>query len=419
MMWFRVLILLLFINFIAISEVKADSKGLTLKEAISLAGVSDPSLAKIEAKKSSLENEAVAAGQLPDPKAKFAMQNFPTDTFSYDQEPMTQIVMGLSQAFPRGKTLKYKSKKMLAKAKLEMANLNDTNLNIKFAVTKAWLDIFYLQEALKVIDDSKKLLHDVIHATEAAYSTGRQNSQDIVGAELELSVLEDRKIDVNRKLEKARAELAKWIGNKAAGKRMMGDFINIGELQSYAKIEKNLIKHPKILAADAVIEASKYGVQIAKEQYKPGFNLGLNYGMRDNPPNGKDRPDFVSAMVSLDIPIFTGKRQDKKLEASKLQEKSSIYMRDDILRNLKKMLDAEYANWQRFKERREYYKKTVVKKAEENFTASLRAYNQDLTDFSSLMRAQVMELKTKLDLKKIETDMAKAKAALLYLQGGK
>ena len=124
-------------------------------------------------------------------------------------------------------------------------------------------------------------------------------------------------------------------------------------------------------------------------------------------------------MLTLDVPLFPKKRQDKQVSASKFEAASATFMRDDVLRNLNTMLDREHANWTRLGERIKHYETDVIKRAEDNFEASLRAYQEDLTDFSSLMRAQVMELNTKLDWMKLKTDQAKAQARLLYLQGDK
>jgi outer membrane protein TolC len=174
------------------------------------------------------------------------------------------------------------------------------------------------------------------------------------------------------------------------------------------------------MAAEALIKAGKHGVKIAEEQYNPGFNVGLNYGLREgNLPDGDNRPDFVTAKVSFDVPLFTGKRQDRQLSASRYQAASAQYKRDDILRNLKAMLETDYSNWKRYDERARHYEASVLKQAKENFEASLRAYQEDRTDFSSLIRAQVMELDTELKSIKLKTDKAKAHSRLLYLQGDK
>ena len=93
------------------------------------------------------------------------------------------------------------------------------------------------------------------------------------------------------------------------------------------------------------------------------------------------------------------------------------YQRDDILRDLFAQLQGSYSSWQRYDERAAHYDQSVLHRANDNFEASLEAYGEDRTNFASLIRAQVVELDTKLNYIKIKTDRAKAQADLLYLQG--
>lgn len=412
----RVLYTLLAFMLWGLSPAYADEP-LTLDEAIALSGQADPALQQIESKTLALKEQSVADGQLADPKVTFALQSFPTDNLSTTREGMTQVVAGVSQAFPRGDTLDHKSAKTEAMANIERARYEDQRQQIKLAVRQSWLDLYYWQQALKTVDESKKLLKKVIKATEAAYGTGRQNTQDIIGAELELSILQDKQVDISRQLETAQAELAKWIGT-AAKLPVAETFPVLTAVLPYEVLQNDLVSHPKVKAAEAMIEAGNQEVKIAEEQYKPGFNVGLNYGLRNgNLANGEDRPDFVTAMVTLDVPLFPKKRQDKQLSARKYEVASANFMRDDALRTLNAMLETSHANWTRLGERVRRYETDIIRKSQENFKASLRAYQENRADFSALMRAQVMEVDAKLQRLKLRTDQAKAQAFLLYLQG--
>ena len=80
-------------------------------------------------------------------------------------------------------------------------------------------------------------------------------------------------------------------------------------------------------------------VQIAREQYRPGWSAGLEYRKRfgDN-PGGDDRADMMAAMLTVDLPLFPKQRQDRRLSAS-IQQAASIQLtRDDKLRELLEQL---------------------------------------------------------------------------------
>ncbi|HAT7956527.1 TPA: hypothetical protein KLD45_003307 [Legionella pneumophila] len=94
------------------------SQSLTLKQAEVLALAESPEIQSFRAKNESLYQAAIAAGQLPDPHLFGGTLNVPVDTFNFNQTPMTQIQVGLGQAFPKGKSLRYEAleKKRLSEA---------------------------------------------------------------------------------------------------------------------------------------------------------------------------------------------------------------------------------------------------------------------------------------------------------------
>ena len=144
----------------------------------------------------------------------------------------------------------------------------------------------------------------------------------------------------------------------------------------------------------------------------------MKYGLRNGRlMDGSDRPDFVSAMVTLDVPIFQNKRQDRRLSASRHEAAAATLQRDDVVRNLTMMLDSAVADHKRISERVRHFDQNVVARARESYEAAVRAYQDDLTDFSSLMRAQVRELDARLQLLWLRVDLARIDARLLYLQG--
>ena len=211
----------------------------------------------------------------------------------------------------------------------------------------------------------------------------------------------------------------KWIGEAAAGP-LTSHFPDLPELPEKDLIETALLDHPLIRAESAQIESFNQGVKIAREQYKPGWSAGLEYRKRfgDN-PGGDRRADMMAAMVTVDLPLFTGKRQDRRLAASIQQAEAAQLTRTDRLRELRAMLDSDYASWQRLGERADLYTTQLLREASANTKASLKAYQSGVTEFTTLMRARITDLDVRLDELRIRVNRAKAQARLLYLAGEK
>ena len=157
---------------------------------------------------------------------------------------------------------------------------------------------------------------------------------------------------------------------------------------------------------------------MARQEYKPGWSLLLDYGYRSgNNPDGSERADFATAIVSLDVPLFTANRQDKKVSASEKKISAARYLKDDQLRKLKQQYEKNHHLWQRLNEREQLYKNSLLTAARNNTQAALKAYQSGVTEFNTLMRAEITELDVRLEDLRVRVDRAVAQANLLYIIG--
>jgi outer membrane protein TolC len=390
---------------------------LSLKQAEQLAIQSDPSIESFKATSRSFVDESVADGTLPDPKLRLGAVNVPVDTFDLEQEQMTQLKVGIQQSFPRGDVLSIKQQQSqyLSSAALSMAD--DTQLKIIRDVRETYLNLFYEVSAYQIIRETRQLFSELVKITESNYAAGRVNQQDVVLAGLELSRLDDRTAKIQASEESYRAQLAQWIGDPAWNSVSM-DFPELPNLPEQVDLNQVIPQHPIIRAESSKVSASKKMTEMAKQDYKPGWSLMVDYGFRSgNNPDGTERSDFASAIVSLDVPLFTGNRQDKKVTSSEKKTSAARYSKDDQMRKLKQMYDKNQHVWIRLGEREELYKNSLLTAAKNNSKASLKAYQSGVSEFNTLMRAQITELDVRLEDLRVRVDRAVTQAKLLYITG--
>ena len=394
-----------------------NSNALSLKQAEQLAVQSDPSIENLKATSQAFVDESIADDTLPDPKLRLGAVNVPVDSFDLEQEQMTQVKVGILQNFPRGDVLSIKQKqsRYLSRAALSMAD--DTQLKIIRDVRETYLNLFYEINAYQIIRETRKLFSELVKITESNYAAGRVNQQDVVLAGLELSRLDDRSTKIQAREESYRAELEQWIGD-AAWNYISADFPVLPILPNQIDLNQVIPAHPLIRAESAKINASKQMTEMAKQEYKPGWSLLVDYGFRSgNNPDGSERADFATAIVSLDIPLFTGNRQDKTVSSNKQKVSAARYAKDDQLRKLKRLYEKNQHLWVRLGERENLYRNSLLTAAKNNSKASLKAYQSGVTEFNTLMRAQITELDVRLEDLRVRIDRAAAQARLLYITG--
>lgn len=392
---------------------------LSLDEAGKLALSSDPAILAQAAKADSLRNQAIAKGQLPDPKIGLSLVNVPLNDFDIEREPSTQFRTKIQQAFPRGDTLKYQQEYMMWLGEAEYASARDTTQQILRDVRTTFLELYYQIEAEKVVMESRNLFRQMLDVTEVMFASGRVSQQDVLGAQLELSRLDERASKISEKRDIQRASLRRWLGARAMDP-IAAEFPSLPDIPAKEELELTLPEHPLLINSKAKVKANEKLVGKAREQYKPGWNVGLEYRKRFGAnPDGSNRDDMMAAVVAFDLPIFTDKRQDKNLAASQRNADSARQQQETRYRELKRMLDSDYSRWQHLGEQKKIYKDHLLKESSATTKAAMHAYRSGNTEYPSLIRATVTELNVKLQSLRIRVDRAKVQARLLYLSQSK
>ena len=384
---------------------------LSLNEAVEIAlGANDPTVARFEVRAAALDERAISDSQLPEPQFRFGLMNLPIDSFNFTQEPMTQVQVGFRRSFPRGQTLAINRERKHAEAKEQRAARRLRQFQIAYETRSMWLELYFWIGARQTATESRKAVSELVDVIEASFATGVQSNRDLLSAELELSLIDDRLIEVQRQIEVLRAELQRFIGESPASRELPADFPNLPSPPTRQVIQESLVAHPSVQIQDARITVGDRDIDLAHQKYKAGWSLDIGYGGR-----GGGRAGFSSAMIVLDTPIFTKNRQDRGLSAARKGQAAARLGRDVKLLDLQRLLNRTYANWVRLGERGELLEETVLDRAKANASAALDSYQNGVADFGELIRARLTALDTELQLHRVKVDQAKAQSGLLFL----
>jgi outer membrane protein TolC len=394
------------------------SNELTLAEAEKIALDNDFISKKFDARSESLKERAIADGQLPDPELSFGLAEVPLNNFNLNQHEDTEVRLGVSQTIPPGDTLKYRTERTNLMANVEQARMLNQQLLVLNNVRNAFIDLYFQQQSSRLLEINRNLFSEMADITESQYAEGRDNQHDVLRAQLELSLIEDRLEETNGAVEIARAELSKWINKENVSRLLSPDFSKLTVAETSDVIIENLPFHPLLAIENANVEAAQKSVAIAEEQYKPkwmvDFMVTENTASRFDLQTG---PDFAGVFFKVSLPIFTDKRQDKELSASKSEEQAKRFNRSDQLRELVRQVEKEYANLTRLKRRLNLYEQRATVEAAQTQDAAFSAYQNDLADFETLVRTGILSLNTQLEMLNIQAKYFKSQINLLYLAG--
>jgi outer membrane protein TolC len=395
------------------------ASGLDLATAQRLALGDDPGADVFRARARAARERAVADAQLPDPVVSMGALNFPVDSFAFDQERMTQLRLGVRQQFPGGDTLARRRALGEARAGGFDAATELRRREVLRAVRIAWLDLRWLEQERTLLEDTLPLLEDLEETALAGYRQGAGDQQGVLRARLEQDSLRDRLLRNREELERVRAELVRWVGPAAEGARTAGDLMGSGlaGAASFEQLRERLGAHPLLDMRQAEIEAARAEIGLAEAAYRPDWGIELGYGVRDGLEPMGDTPDFVSAALTFELPLFTADRQDRRRSAAESSFEAARAERLDSLRELTRDLQRTLARLDRLEDRMELFDGSILPRAAQTAEAARRGYRADTTDFPETVRTALAQLDARIERARIVHERASARARLAWLIG--
>ena len=390
------------------SGVRADSV-LTLAAAERLAFERAPALARERANVAASAERVVSQGRLPDPQLILGALNVPADSYSFRQEDMTMTMVGVRQTFPPGDTLGARTRRAEREHEREEARLENERRDLLRQVRATWLELYYAEQGERLLQATRRLAQRDLEAAEARFRAAQDTQRAVLRARQALARIDEREPMLHAASERARANLMRWIGQDA--RAPLPEALPTLPTPA-AGFEPE--RHPEWLAARAELGATQAEVDMARQEYKPGWMLDLSYGFRRPMPDGTERPNMVTAMVTFDLPVFRAKRQDRRLAESEAREAAARLDTEDKRRELEAMYDALRAEHAALAARVRVFEKELVPSLLRETEITLSGFAREQTE---LREARMRLLDAELELLRLRVDLAKTQAEMLYLTG--
>ena len=392
------------------------NSGLNLHQAEALAINKAPEIKQLQANSNAFNQDAIADGQWQDPKLMVGAINVPTNTFSFTQENMTQIQVGLMQQLPKGHTLSIRAHQDRLRAASTQSEKALVRLNILRAVRIAWLNAYYWQKAISLYGKERQVFQHLLEVNTKLLENNQVQQKDVVRAQFALSQIQQQVLYARQQLAENYGELAQWLPSYS--RRLSFNLPHWSNPPRIKQLRADIKKQPMLRVDQQKSEISQQGIHLAQQQYIPGVNVGVVYGVRQGDDGqGQKRPDVLGAQVSMNLPVFTKDRQDKRLKASEDRYTAAQMQETSDYRLLQSQLLENEASWQKLSAQYQLYQSRLIPEAKHYAEATQIAYQNKQTDFPTLARAYISDYKTQLKALKTLVGIRQARVNLLYLQG--
>jgi hypothetical protein len=399
-----------------VGELKKPPKTLSLNDALLTIKGSNLSLVRFDYDALADLDEAESNNYFPDPTLFIAAQNLPTDTFKFNQEPMTQLRFGIRQAIPAGDTLSIKHDTLSMKSEMKYTMQDRQWLRLKRSAEQAWFEAFYWQKTILILDEDVVFLKQVLDVTQSLYEVGARDQSDILGVELEMIQLEEKRIDAQQNFLEFRSQiniLAQENINPWDLDMSFNSFYF--QEESIDKLKVKLEIHPDIMHKSHAIHISTQNIKLAEQSYAARWSLEASYGLRSGEnSDSSDRPDFFSAGVSLQIPLFSKAGQDSKVRSAHKRRLSAESARAAALKNMVFEYMNVHQKYLKSLEQSKLYELKILPTLYQQKNSVLIAYQSGNFDFNRTLRVFLKEQNARLKHQRILVNQQKMLSKLHY-----
>lgn len=280
----------------------------------------------------------IAAGQLPDPKLALGVDSFPISgplAFAPSRDNFTWAKIGVSQDITN--LAKRRAQRGRADADIAVADASTLveGRVVEVQTAIAWINLAFAERRLTALEDVLARLGRFVRTSPSAVASGNARPAQTLAGRAAIARLQDRRDELVSALARARADLTRWTGE--ADPEIVGAIPDM--TVDPARLRSVIGQHPSLTLLSAQVSKSDADLRLAQAERRPDFGVDLSYERRD-PRFG----DYISAGVTIGLPVFKKHRQDPLIAARAADAASVRADADAAFRALTADLDAGLAD---------------------------------------------------------------------------
>jgi len=374
----------------------------------------DPAIRAAEQTAKAATFVAPQMSALPDPQ--FTLQQFsvgsPRPFAGYTNSEFAYIGIGASQQLPYPGKLKLRGAVAdrdadTAKAHIEVV-LQDEIETLK----TTYFHLAYLQQTLGTLERNAALLEQVEQQTEAHYSSGQGNQQDVLKAQLERTKIL-REVSMHHQLVgEDQAELKRILRRSQDSPDIIADPIADTFLRYTAAelLDKVREANPNIHENSAMVQRNQTAVDLAQKEFRPDFGVSYMYENTDR----KFR-DYYELSFNVNFPRRKP-RQAALAQAQVNVERAQTDL-DTQLQVALAEVQKQYVMVKTSEEQLLIYRDGLIPQAQATIQAGLAAYQSNREDFETLFSSFMDVLSLNLEYQQTILDHETALAHIERLTG--
>ncbi len=357
---------------------------------VSTALANNPEVKASEARWQVFNNRIAQARSFEDPMLMLKIQNGVIRApLNFSKEPMTSKLIGITQQLPFWGKRALKGEIAEKEAESYKWLVEERKLELTRMVKETYYQLYFIDRSLIIVDKNIRILDDFITLAETKYSVNKGLQQDVFKAQVERSKMLDLRISLEQQRRSGEANLNALLSRSAS--TPVGRIVDV-EMQPLTLKAEQLEaladnQRPLLKSARASIAKAGAGLNLAKKEYFPDFNVSLEY-MQRNPVKGSDGLDMYALGLTFNLPVQTARRQAAVAE-SNAEIRTATEELNSINNSIQAGVTDLLAQMERRRKTAELYKTGILPQARQSLESSVIGYRVSKVDFLTMLDSMV------------------------------
>ncbi|WP_417069777.1 TolC family protein [Niveibacterium terrae] len=391
--------------------------GRSVEELLDLARAGNPTLRAAQSEAEAARERIQPAGALPDPMLKIELMDLTNmgetgPRFSPSQVGSTQYT--ISQQLPLWGKRELRRGQAETQARVAGHGAEDMTLELLTLVKRGYAQYWQVVRTQALSREIAELDEQLEKLARTRYAAGLGVQQDVIRAQLELSMVRQEQIQLDAERRSLHAMLNGLLARRAdaplADPQILRPLPPAAALTIEALIARLKARNPQIAAeAEKIIGAEK-GRELTYRNRLPDLNLGITPVQK-----GSGLREW-QLMFEVNLPLQFETRRSQEREAARMLDAAQARA-DSLESRLIAELSGAALALESSRQIEAQTETTLIPLTEASLRAALVGYENGRVDFATLLEAQRAIRKVKQDLIRVRADQQARLADLERLTG--
>lgn len=366
-----------------------------------------------------LEAVASVARLWSDPRLAAELSNLPVAAPWIDQHPMAGIQFKLQQMFPAPGELRARAAAADAQVDAADAQIAVLSNALRGEVRARYWDLALVRQLRAITGEHVAELDGLLGAVEVRYQVGVASQHDLLQLQLRRDRLAEALPDFDARATVLVAALNGALAREPDTVITTPATSPVLALPGDAAARIQAVsQHPDLLALQARAAAERAEAARVLAEATPEPSVWLGYRVRAPQSSGDPGTNFVTAGLSVPLPIAATRRGNAMASAAEARARAAESTAASKQQRLEAALAGSEARHARAAARAEAYRSSLEASARAALDSTANAYQVDRADFADLIRAEIDLLDVRRQRLRSEAEAASARAEVLTLLGG-